>query len=69
VYLVVAPPNIEADEVGTMGVGVSLVWSSFSWDPPQAALVSNLWHQEIDGLEEYISHPITNEKRTASEEK
>jgi len=48
VYLVVAQPNIEADEVGTMGVGVSQVWSSFSWDPPQAALVSNLWHQEID---------------------
>jgi hypothetical protein len=48
VYLVVAQPNIEADEVGTMGVGVSQVWSSFSWDPPQAALVSNLWPQEID---------------------
>jgi len=63
----VAPPNIEANEEETMGVGVSLVWSSFSWDPPQAAWVSNLWHQEIGDLEEYIFHPTTNEKRTTSE--
>jgi len=52
-----------------MDVGVSHVWSSFSWDQPQSTLLSNPWYQEKDDLEKYTSQPIANDNRTTSEAK